>query len=92
VAGPLQLEARLGSHRTAVTSTDHVPERLFEIDPVGLAVNVPPQFTWFESQNWFRALTLRNEPPGIAVPADWFFASLMAVAPALAPPLSTVNV
>jgi hypothetical protein len=52
VEGPLQLDIPYGSHRTAVTTTDHVPERLFEVDPLGTAVNVPLQFTPFESQNW----------------------------------------
>jgi hypothetical protein len=91
VDGPLQLGTPLASQRTAVTSTDQVPERLFELDPVGSAANVLPQATPFESQNWLRALTLRNDPLGIATVADWFLASGIDVAPAPAPPLATVK-
>jgi len=82
----------LGSQRTAVTSIDQVPDRLFETDPVGSAVKVLLQPTPFESQNCCSALTPRNEPLGIAAAADWFRASGINVAPAPAPPLATVKV
>ena len=65
-----QLATPFGSQRTAVSSTDHVPDRLFVLDPLGSTANVPPQLVLFESQNWFAALTDRNEPLGMAAPAD----------------------
>jgi len=86
VAGPLQLAALLGSHRTAVTSADHVPERLFELDPVGLTVNVPPQLTLFESQNWFGDLAiLVTVDPLAIVPVTLVLLTGIEVAPKAAP-------
>jgi hypothetical protein len=83
----VQLDTPLGSHRTAVTSTDQVPEaRLFVLDPVATTVKLLPQPTLFESQNWFGdlAIVVTVDPLAI-VPATVVLLTGIEVAPTAAP-------
>ncbi len=83
----MQLETPLGSHRTAVTSTDQVPEaRLFVLDPVASAVKLLLQPTLFESQNWIGdlAIVVTVDPLAI-VPVIVVLLTGIEVAPKAAP-------
>ena len=83
----MQLETPFGSHRTAVTSTDQVPEaRLFVLDPVATAVKLLLQPTLFESQNWTGdlAIVVTVDPLAI-VPVTVVLLTGIEVAPKAAP-------
>src|SRR5438105_3648577 len=86
-AGPVQPGTPLGTQRTAVSSIAHVCALIggSTPDPAGETVNAAPQETPLESQNWFNARTVNQDPLGMVPVTDVRLGTGIELPPAAAP-------